>query len=153
MGRPFTSYHGHRKSLSRDRGTVIITAMPGPFAASSGTPPIGGSVVVTSSHAPKTGEHDSAGGVLGSNAVAALTGLALVTLMVTYTLLGDEAAGIAFWAVMFGLPILLAVISALGAAWRGSRRDERLKTALLALRLFEQERASETRSSADESTG
>lgn len=94
-------------------------------------------------------ERQSTSGAPGSDSVLNLTGLAFITLLVTYALFGDRVAGIAFWAVMFGVPALLRAVSALGGAWGGRQEDERLKVALLALSLSEQRRADSERAGDD----
>jgi hypothetical protein len=72
---------------------------------------------------------------LGANAVGALTALAFVAFLFAYAIFGQWAAGIAFWAVMFGLPAALVLISAVGAVWGGARREEMLEIATLAVEL------------------
>lgn len=130
-----------------------MTNMP---VQSSPTPPSDPALTGSVRVAADSIEQDSTAGVLGSNGVTVITGLAFVALLVTYTLVGDQAAGIAFWAVMFGLPALFAVVSALGVAWRGNsreewvERDERLEIALLALRLSEKRRADCDRAANDD---
>jgi hypothetical protein len=86
-------------------------------------------------------EREFSGSMSGGNAVGVLTALAFVAFLVSYAVAGPWAAGLAFWSVVFGLPALLVVVSALGAAWRRSRRDELLAIAMLAVRLSEQRRA------------
>ncbi|WP_371328368.1 anti-anti-sigma factor [Mycobacterium sp. SP-6446] len=67
---------------------------------------------------------NSVPGIVGSNPVGFLIVLAFVAFVFVYALAGAGAAAIAFWAVVLGLPALLVVVSALGAAWRSSRRAE-----------------------------
>ncbi len=67
-----------------------------------------------------------------------LLGLAFVAFVITYTLAGQHAAGIAFWIVMLGLPALYVVVAALGAAWTRGRRDELLQVATLAVNMSRQ---------------
>jgi hypothetical protein len=86
-------------------------------------------------------ERASSDGTMGGNAVGVLTALGFMAFLVAYALFGQRAAGIAFWAVLLGLPALLVVVSALGAAWRRNRGDELLEVATLAVRLAAQRRA------------
>jgi hypothetical protein len=83
---------------------------------------------------------ESSNRALSGNAVGVLTALAFMAFLVAYALFGQRAAGIAFWAVLLGLPALLVVVSPLGAAWRRNRHDESLEVAILAVRLAEQRR-------------
>jgi hypothetical protein len=86
-------------------------------------------------------ERESFDRTVGGNAVGVLTALGFVAFLVAYALFGQQAAGIAFWAVLLGLPALLIVVSTLGAAWRRNRGDELLEVATLAVRLAEQRHA------------
>jgi hypothetical protein len=83
----------------------------------------------------------------GANAVGVLLILSGAAFVLTYPFAGQRAAGIAFWTVMIGLPSLLAVVSALGAAWRGDRNNEIVEAAALAIIVSEQLHDSERRSS------
>jgi hypothetical protein len=87
----------------------------------------------------------------GGSLVGVLFALAFIAFLITYAIAGQEAAGIAFWAVMFGLPALLFIVSALGAAWRGNRRDDLLEVATLAVRLSERQQTIAARGHSDES--
>jgi hypothetical protein len=92
-------------------------------------------------HPAEPQERVSSNQTLGGNAVGVLTALGFIAFLVAYALYGQLAAGIAFWAVVLGLPALLVVVSALGAAWRRNRHDELLAVAVLAVRLAERRRA------------
>jgi hypothetical protein len=83
-------------------------------------------------------ERDSFHTTLEGNAVGVLTTVAFITFIVVYAIFGQRAAGIAFWAVIFGLPVLIAVVYALATVRRGRRRQELLEVATLAVRLAEQ---------------
>ena len=102
---------------------------------------------VDNAHAPSSPlrterpDGESSSRTLGGNAVGVLTALAFVAFLFTYAVFGQRAAGIAFWSVLLGLPVLLLVLSALGTAWRASRREELLEVATLAVRLVEQRRS------------
>ncbi len=61
--------------------------------------------------------------------------MAFVAFLFAYAIFGQRAAGIAFWAVMFGLPVALLLISAVGAVWGRARRDQMLEIATLAVEL------------------
>jgi hypothetical protein len=84
-------------------------------------------------------ERESPDRTMGGNAVGVLTVLGFMAFLVAYAIFGQQAAGIAFWAVLLGLPALLVVVSMLGTAWRRNRDDELLElVTTLAVRLAEQ---------------
>jgi hypothetical protein len=84
------------------------------------------------------------------NAVGVLLLVSYGAFILTDAISGQRAAGIAFWIVMLGVPSLYAVVSALGAGWRGTRDDELIKVATLAVELAaEQRRAQSGQLSAD----
>lgn len=83
------------------------------------------------------------------SAVGVLLLLAYGAFVITYAIAGQRAAGIAFWIVALGVPSLYVLFAALGAAWNGSRDDELLKVATLAIELAEQRRAESVGSESD----
>jgi hypothetical protein len=83
-------------------------------------------------------ERESPDRTMGGNAVGVLTVLGFMGFLVAYAVFGQQAAGIAFWAVLLGLPALLVVVSMLGVAWRRYRDDELLKLVTTLADLAEQ---------------
>ena len=114
--------------------TTMTTQPSSGTAFPSGKP----SPAPTGSRAASVDARRSPFAVLGTNPVGLLAVLAFVAFVIAYAVAGAWAAGIAFWAVVLGLPALLVVVSAVADAWRGPRRDEALLTARLAVELATQ---------------
>ena len=80
-------------------------------------------------------DRSSSSGLLGGNVVGVLTAVSFVAFLVVFIVWGQRAAAITFWAAMAGLPIVVFVLSTLGAAWRRGRRNELIEIAVLAVEM------------------